>query len=433
MSKRDLYDVTVEPSAAQLLRARSDNANEGSSSLSNLFSFSYNFKPDSASDSTRGALFAQGSRPSDTSDWLLELEAEGASSSSSHDAHQTVEASGSATRKPAHVFSGPQHPAKTFDLVLVWDDVSQSYRLDRMASVFTLKYERSKTTLSDKSHRAWSEDAQLAKRRATEDSPRQQTRDESRTKKMPVTNQRSRTALQTPATDVPRRSSRRLSQAAFKNTMDVEEFDSPPTPENVPTTQKSAAKSTAEEAQVTRGRELPAAVADERKEPPEEEPPLSGLRISHSVPRKTEVTAEPPAKETRRSPETLPTQQVQDQEPDEPGAIDIEETHKDTIAEAADDEENDPEEDDLALQLEREIEEEIELDADLDDFAAELDLSLAEAPSSAPTTARERRRSSQMASSTSSSQSALARETGARRVYGLGGPREEEEDLEDSD
>lgn len=79
-------------------------------------------------------------------------------------------------------------------------------------------------------------------------------------------------------------------------------------------------------------------------------------------------------------------------------------------------------------------------DDDLQDFAAELDLSLAEAPDASPVAAipavAEQRRSSRASTAAQSAAESREGRTGARQVrkaYGLGGPRQEEEELEDSD
>ena len=72
-------------------------------------------------------------------------------------------------------------------------------------------------------------------------------------------------------------------------------------------------------------------------------------------------------------------------------------------------------------------------DDDLDGFAAELDMSLAEIPDASPVIASapvvEKRKSSRPY--TAAQNSGDSRQV--RKAYGLGGPRQEEEELEDSD
>lgn len=84
----------------------------------------------------------------------------------------------------------------------------------------------------------------------------------------------------------------------------------------------------------------------------------------------------------------------------------------------------------LAVEQDDDQEEEEE-DDDLQDFAAELDMSLAEGPEPVPAAAApavvEKRRSSRAHTA------ADARPRQVRKAYGLGGPRQEEEELEDSD
>ncbi|SJX61926.1 uncharacterized protein SRS1_12910 [Sporisorium reilianum f. sp. reilianum] len=173
---RRLYPVAVEPSASALFAAANTkaathhNLNSASSreALPSYVALNFNFKPDSTHDCRRGALFQPGSSRSVNADWQLELEpteTEGEAAPGS-----ALESSGGvAKRKPAHVFRGPQGAVKAYDLVLVWDEEAKVYRLDRIASAFSLKYERSKTTLSAQSHDVWRDDAVKAKKRAAAD------------------------------------------------------------------------------------------------------------------------------------------------------------------------------------------------------------------------------------------------------------------------
>ncbi|CDW99520.1 hypothetical protein [Sporisorium scitamineum] len=165
---RRLYPVAVEPSASALLASASQagsskitshhDPNEASSreALPRYVALNFNFKPDSAHDCKRGALFQPGSSRNVNADWQLELESTEAES----------EAGPSSAKKPAHVFTGPQTAVKVYDLVLVWDEEAEVYRLDRIASAFSLKYERSKTVLSVQSQDVWTDDSARAKKRA---------------------------------------------------------------------------------------------------------------------------------------------------------------------------------------------------------------------------------------------------------------------------
>ena len=67
------------------------------------------------------------------------------------------------------MFKGPQTAVKAYDLVLVWDKTANVYRLDRIASAFSLKYERSKTTLSAQSQDVWERSTVPAKKRNVAD------------------------------------------------------------------------------------------------------------------------------------------------------------------------------------------------------------------------------------------------------------------------
>ncbi|KAJ9478073.1 EAF domain-containing protein [Pseudozyma hubeiensis] len=163
---RRFYDVAIEPSTASLLSAASQGTSQAStrSSLPNYVALNFNFKPDSAHDFRKGALFQSGSSSNVNTDWQLELE------STETEAGPSTDSNAAARQKQAHVFTGPQTAAKAYDLVLIWDDKMKGYRLDRIASTFTLKYERSKTLLSNKSQDVWDTAARKPSRRASANS-----------------------------------------------------------------------------------------------------------------------------------------------------------------------------------------------------------------------------------------------------------------------
>lgn len=163
---RRFYDVAIEPYTASLLSAASQGTSQAStrSSLSNYVALNFNFKPDSAHDCKKGALFQPGSSSNANADWQLELE------STETEAGPSTDSNAAARQKHAHVFTGPQTAAKAYDLVLIWDDKMKGYRLDRIASTFTLKYERSKTLLSNKSQDVWDTTAGKPSRRASANS-----------------------------------------------------------------------------------------------------------------------------------------------------------------------------------------------------------------------------------------------------------------------
>ncbi|KAN0059697.1 hypothetical protein ACQY0O_008269 [Thecaphora frezii] len=137
--------------------------------LPSLFSFKYNFKPESVADSDRAILHNPSQHPS--SPWQLEVAASSssaaapsrASSQSEPSAHPANEHASSS--RAAHVFTGPQHSAKSLDCLLVWDPARKVYVLDRLASTMTLKFERSKTSLSDAAFDILSGNAPRSKRK----------------------------------------------------------------------------------------------------------------------------------------------------------------------------------------------------------------------------------------------------------------------------
>lgn len=166
-SPRRLHDIVVEPSAAGLFHTHAQTSGAGtiSGKLPSLFTFSYNFMPDSAADSTRGALYVPNRSQSDAADFHLEL------NHIQHSNGGAPEVPASERRgfahKSAHLFSGPQLPSKPLDLVLVWDSHSKVYRLDRIASSFAFKAERSRTVPSSEATKVWSEDTETLKRKRT--------------------------------------------------------------------------------------------------------------------------------------------------------------------------------------------------------------------------------------------------------------------------
>ncbi|KIS70668.1 uncharacterized protein UMAG_12168 [Mycosarcoma maydis] len=157
---RRFYPVALEPSVSASLGAASHSGPGDASARSSLPSYvalNFNFKPDSTIDCKRGALFQPGPSRNVNADWQLELESTemvGESGSSS-----TTDNISASKKKHAHVFTGPQTLAKAYDLVLVWDETARIYRMDRIASTFSLKYERSKTTLSTNGQDVWKSDA----------------------------------------------------------------------------------------------------------------------------------------------------------------------------------------------------------------------------------------------------------------------------------
>ncbi|GAC96121.1 hypothetical protein PHSY_003701 [Pseudozyma hubeiensis SY62] len=164
---RRFYDVAIEPSTAALLSAVSQTGTSQAnirSSLPNYVALNFNFKPDSAHDCRKGALFQPGSSSNVNADWQLELE------STDTEAGPSTDSKAAARHQHAHVFTGPQTSAKAYDLVLIWDDKMRGYRLERIASTFSLKYERSKTILSKKSQDVWESDAAKPSKRASANS-----------------------------------------------------------------------------------------------------------------------------------------------------------------------------------------------------------------------------------------------------------------------
>lgn len=164
---RTFYPVAVEPSASALLAAASHARVDEASSRSTLPSYvalNFNFKPDSTHDCKKGALYQSGMSRNANADWQLEME-----STEAEEEAGSTSAPDAAKKKPAHVFTGPQNQAKTYDVVLVWDDKARIYRLDRIASTFSLKYERSKTVLSDQSQDVWRSNAVKASKRSVAD------------------------------------------------------------------------------------------------------------------------------------------------------------------------------------------------------------------------------------------------------------------------
>ena len=148
----------------------SQSEGRSQSPLPALFSLKYNFKPESVADSTRGVLHNPSS--SSTAGWQLELDAGATLSNSSLDTPTSspTKATG-LSKKPAHTFSGSQSSARNLDCVLVWDPRSRSYTLDRLAATLTLKFERSKTNLSDAADQVLSGQSHIANRKRTTSPP----------------------------------------------------------------------------------------------------------------------------------------------------------------------------------------------------------------------------------------------------------------------
>ncbi|EPQ29572.1 uncharacterized protein PFL1_02791 [Pseudozyma flocculosa PF-1] len=148
-----MQPIAIGESLGGLLRQIASNntspLNEPAPHLPSLFSLRYNFKPESVADSTRGILHHPSRNPA--SDWQLELDAASSTSASAPATAPSSQSQDSATSnsRAAHVFTGSQHAAKGLDCVLVWDAERKTYVLDRIASTFNLKLERSRTSLSD--------------------------------------------------------------------------------------------------------------------------------------------------------------------------------------------------------------------------------------------------------------------------------------------
>ncbi|CEH17220.1 Transcription elognation factor Eaf, N-terminal [Ceraceosorus bombacis] len=96
-----------------------------------------NFRPSSAPhpSSSTGALYAQSA--ASTSSWTLEIVAP------SNDAASTAQSKASR-------FTGERTPGKEVEYVAVWDPESRTYVLSPLACTYSLKHDRSATTLSER-------------------------------------------------------------------------------------------------------------------------------------------------------------------------------------------------------------------------------------------------------------------------------------------
>lgn len=176
--KRRFHQVVVEPSAQALLSAAAQGGSRNTSDhgdvhpspqpLPSYVALNFNFKPDSTHDCKKGALFQPGSSRNSNADWQLELDSNDVKNEAGPSS--MADAEGTSKKVSAHIFTGPQTAAKAYDLVLVWDETARVYRLDRIASTFALKFERSKTVLSSQSQDVWEGKAVKPKKRALEES-----------------------------------------------------------------------------------------------------------------------------------------------------------------------------------------------------------------------------------------------------------------------
>ncbi|SPO22028.1 uncharacterized protein UTRI_02023_B [Ustilago trichophora] len=433
---RRFQEVTVGPSASALLEAVSHAGSHGDvhdtlrheevftnrQPLPNYFALNFNFKPDSTHDCKRGALFQPGPSRNTNADWQLELE--------SHEADQEA-VSGSAMdetakKKPAHIFTGPQTAAKAYDLVLVWDEAAQVYRLDRIASAFSFKYERSKTVLSNQSQDVWTKETAKSKKRSIQDGPlarsdisasgsvrpgeaqssaalleRNQTSQGAERSSRPSSSSKSgdlklRGKTSTAMTPV-RRSSRR------SIAVEMEEFDDGPETLVEPSTSSSTdhvkrSSMPQEEDPPTRQESKKAKVAAPPEKSASPSEPAGGLRRSRrrSSQAQVEEASSPPHR--RRSSETS-----------EPAIV--EKVEEPQTLEGDDD--------DLALELERELEREIEIEME---DASEAEEQAAPAPISSSLVAKR---------STDRSISPVSRLKHAERQMKVNTPKAHTPDLDD--
>ncbi|SNX83037.1 uncharacterized protein MEPE_01743 [Melanopsichium pennsylvanicum] len=170
---RRFCNVDVNPSASALFQSvsevgKSPEVNDSSRPLPSYFALNFNFKPESTHSSSRGALFQPSTSRSAGAEWQLELESNEPQDphiQSSSDGHNEA----AKKQKGAHVFTGPQTTAKSYDLVLIWDEVQKVYKLERLASTFSFKYERGKTMLSGASQDVWASDAIKSRKRSIDD------------------------------------------------------------------------------------------------------------------------------------------------------------------------------------------------------------------------------------------------------------------------
>lgn len=373
---RRFHEVAIEPSASALLEAVSHVGSHGDihdtlrheevitnrQPLPSYFTLNFNFKPDSTHDCKRGALFQPGPSRNTNADWQLELE-------SNEEAVSSTAADEIGKKKPAHIFTGPQTAAKAYDLVLVWDEAAKVYRLDRVASTFSFKYERSKTVLSNQSQEAWTKEAAKPKKRPNQDVPlarsdisasgsvrrgkaqssaallkRDQTSQGAERSSIPSSSSKagdSKLRGKTSTVMAPLRRSSRRSIA-----VEMEEFDDGPETLAVPSTSSStnhAKKSSMpqEEDPPARQESKKAKIAALPENPASPSEPAGGLRRSRR--RSSQAQVEQASSPTHRHNSSETSEPAIAEKVEEPQTLE-------------------GDDDDLALELERELEREIEIE-----------------------------------------------------------------------
>ncbi len=385
---RRFYDVAIEPSASAFLQASSQavsRADASSSrqsevaaeqqSLPSYFALNFNFKPDSTHDCKKGALYQPGPSRSSAADWQFELESNEVDDSAH--AGSSTDASNEQRKKPAHIFTGPQTAAKAYDVVLIWDQEAQVYRLDRVAATFSLKYERSKTTYSSESRDAWTKVAKRPKKRPVEPSTSQKIastsdldrRDTSHNSTFIQTRQSDGTlptSRETSKSSLPSNSSSR--QAGLKLRSRESVVAAP--------LRRSSRRSLAVEMEEFDDRSGPSA------EPAADPTPTSSKRSLEPQPANSQRRLDPkkakvPPLQDHPSPTEAPaglrrsrrrSSQAQAEESSSPSQSHTPSAFLKVIAKEDEDEPEKPEadEDDLAMQLERELERELDIDMEVD-------------------------------------------------------------------
>lgn len=500
-SRRRFHPVAIEPSASALLAAPSASRSPDTAQpLPSYVALNFNFKPDSTHDCRKGALFQPTSGRNSNADWQLELE----STEDPPDAGPSAGPDDNGSKKPAHIFTGPQIAAKTYDVVLVWDEKEKVYRMDRIASSFALKYERSKTVLSSTSQDAWKGGAGRPKKRSIGDSIASQRAPAASSSTVPRTagqgELKLRSKTSSAATPVRRSSRRGLA-------VEMEEFESPsrasaddtepacanvskrrsPSPDRKPPVAEESKRVKSTASSTERGstdevagglrrsrRRSSQTQTDDSSAAAKSDPPGSAdgeddglaLELERELERELEVEVqdvaeveEPmppsdPSHTTSKPTSTRTLSPVSRLKKAERGLkIDTPKAHTpDPALPSASTSPSSPRFAPAATDSSASIglglhstgvgitptssphldlaspksmskaipDEEEEEDDGLDDFAAELDMSLAEVPAAQPV---EKRRSSR----------AQGVPRVERKAYGLGGPRQEEEELEDSD
>lgn len=117
--------------------------------LTLLYFIADNFKPPSISKESDVFLHC----PKSTQpEWLLEY------------AGGSTSKSGIEQSNDAQSFTGTQSAAKDVDCVLIWDDRRQAYVLDRITSIFSLKFDRKHTKLSKEAKDAFSTESNQHRR-----------------------------------------------------------------------------------------------------------------------------------------------------------------------------------------------------------------------------------------------------------------------------